>query len=442
MPTRSISCCALLALPLALLALPLALLLAPLPAHAQTRKGSIGGADKARPTLPVVLERVRAGGKPLAAGRTTDLAFLPMEGPQVLVTTRHKKGQLLMWNLETGERAVLLTVPNFATAGMEQGIVAFTFHPNFPEDRRVYTTFDAKGPPAGQAAIVEWTVQGAGFPDLTAVNPRELLRLPQPEGGHNAGQVRFGPDGMLYQSFGDGGFQRDPDRRGQDLSQLYSSIVRIDVDGRSEGLPYGIPADNPFVGRDGVRPEIWAHGFRNPWRFTFTDDGRLIEADVGQEKNEEINLVVPGGDYGWSFREGAECFAVTAARKKECEAACADKELTLLDPIHHYGHGEGTSIIGGVIPHGSAAPGLAGRFVFGDYASLKLWALELPAPGAQPHVGCSDTPPPALTVHALGKFGLAFISFGLTPEGDVLAGTMGGSVWKLVQAGAQVAASP
>ncbi len=402
-------------------------------ARAQTRNGTISGADKARPTVSMTLERVTAGGKPLSAGRTTDLAFLPMDGPEILVTARHKTGQLIMWNLQTGDSAPLLTVPDFATGGMEQGIVAFTFHPDFPADPRLYTTFDARGKPAGQATLVEWTVQGHAFPDLTAGAPRELLRLPQPEGGHNAGKVAFGPDGMLYQSFGDGGFQRDPGHRGQDRSQLYSSIVRIDVDGRTGDLPYGIPADNPFVGQEGIRPEIWAYGFRNPWRFGFTDDGRLIEADVGQEKNEEINLVVRGGNYGWSAREGAECFAVTPERRKACEAACADPATTLLDPIHHYRHSEGTSIIGGVIPSGPAAPSLAGLYVFGDYASYKLWALELPAPGVQPHVGCTDEAPPALPVHALGRFGLAFISFGLTPQGDVVAGTMGGSVWKLVQ---------
>ena len=409
------------------------LLAVPLAAVAGPRTGTIGGVDARRPAIGVALERVTAGGKPIDAGRVTDLGMLPMDGPEVLVTARHKAGELLMWNLESGEVASLLTVPEGATGGMEQGIVAFTFHPDFPADPRVYTTFDARGKPAGHAALVEWTVEGDAFPGLTATNPRELLRLPQPEAGHNAGSVRFGPDGMLYQSFGDGGFQRDPGKRGQERGELYSSIVRIDVDGRTDGLPYGIPPDNPFVGQEGVRPEIWAYGFRNPWRFVFTADGRMIEADVGQEKNEEINLIVPGGNYGWSFREGAECFSVTAARRKACEEACA-AGVSMLDPIYHYRHAEGTSIIGGVIPDGDAAPALSGLYLFGDYASYKLWALELPAEGVAPHAACTGTPPPALTVHALGRFGLAVISFGLTREGDALVGTMGGSIWKLVAA--------
>lgn len=401
--------------------------------EAQTRTGAIRGADRGRPAIDVKLERLMAGDKPLAAGRVTDLGFLPMHGPEILVTARHKTGELLMWNLETGASAQLLLVPDRATGGMEQGVVAFTFHPDFPDDRRLYTTHDASGRPSGQAALTEWTIQGDAFPDLSGTNPRELLRLPQPEGGHNAGQVRFGPDGMLYQSFGDGGFQRDPGHRGQDLSELYSTIIRIDVDGRTDGLEYGVPIDNPFVGQEGVRPEIWAFGFRNPWRFAFADDGRMIEADVGQEKNEEINLVVPGGNYGWSFREGAECFSVTAARRRACEEACADPSVTLLDPIHHYGRGEGASIIGGVIPSGAAVPELAGLFVFGDYSNGKLWALELPETGVAPPVGCTESGPPPLTVHAMGTFGLAFISFGLTPQGDVLAGTMGGSIWRLLE---------
>lgn len=415
-----------------LLAASAALLLLPVSADAQTRTGSIRGADRQRPTIPVQLERLTAGGKAIDAGRTTDVAFLPMPGPEILVTARHKTGELLMWSLETGETAPLLVIDDRATGGMEQGIVAFTFHPDFPDDRRIFTTHDAPGKPAGHAAITEWTVTGDGFPKLSAGSPRELLRLPQPEAGHNAGQIRFGPDGMLYQSFGDGGFQRDPGRRGQDLTKLYSTIVRIDPDSRTGDLPYGIPADNPFVGEDGIRPEIWAYGFRNPWRFVFTAAGQMIEADVGQEKNEEINLIVPGGNYGWSYREGAECFSVTSKRRKACQEACADATLTLLDPIYHYGHGEGTSIIGGVIPTGEAASALAGKYLFGDYSSGKLWALDLPDPSAKPHVGCTDQPPPALTVHALGNFGQAFISFGLTPAGDALVGTMGGAIWRIV----------
>jgi len=413
--------------------LALAMLLPSGAAVAQTLSGSIRGADRDRPTIAVKLERLTAGGKPISAGRVTDLGFLPMDGPQVLVTAKHKAGKLLAWDLDSGAQIELLTVPRLAKAGMEQGIVSFAFHPSFPDDRRLYTMHDAKGGPGGQSNLIEWTVEGKGFPDLQGIDPRVLIVLPQPEGGHNAGQVRFGPDGMLYQSFGDGGFQRDPSRRGQITSELYSTIIRIDVNSKSDGLGYGIPPDNPFVGVDGFRPEIWAYGFRNPWRFTWAPDGRLVEADVGQERYEEINIVQPGGNYGWSLREGAGCLTVTKRRVRECEAACAAGDKTMLEPIHHYSRGEGVSIIGGVVATGSAVPALAGKFLFGDYGSSRFWALDLPDPEVPLHIGCGDSKPPPASVHALGRFGVVPISFGITPDGDVLVGGGYGKIWKIVQ---------
>lgn len=394
--------------------------------------GKICGDDKNKPHIAVQLVRLTGGGTAIGTGRVTDMAFLPMAGPQVLVTADHKAAKLIAWDLGTGRRADLLTVTDPATGGMEQGIVSFTFHPNFPEDRRLYTMHDGKGEPAGQSVLTEWTVQGEAFPDFTTTSPRVLLTVPQPEGGHNAGQVRFGPDGLLYQSFGDGGFQRDPDRRGQSRSELYSSIIRIDVDGRTEGLEYSIPPDNPFVGDKDVRAEIWAYGFRNPWRFGWAPDGRMIEADVGQERYEELNIVEPGRNYGWSLREGPGCLTVTSKRVKECEEACASGALTLTDPIHHYGRSEGGSIIGGVFASGAAAPKLQGRYIFGDYASGKLWALDLPDPSAPLPLGCAEEAPAAASVHALGRFSVQVISFAETPEGDVLVGGGYGAIWKIV----------
>ncbi|HCP47226.1 MAG TPA: hypothetical protein DIU15_14380, partial [Deltaproteobacteria bacterium] len=291
------------------------------PVFAGVQKGSVVGADRARPRIEVRLERVMAGDKPIDAGRPTDIGFLPVDGAQVLLASKHKAGELIAWDLESGESKVLLTVPEVATRGMEQGLVSFTFHPAFPEDRRLFTMHDSRDEQGWVSHLSQWVVDGTGFADLVVRDPKVILAVPQPQEGHNAGAVRFGPDGMLYQAFGDGGFQRDPHRRGQDTTELHSTIIRIDVNSKSDGLEYSIPADNPFVGKSDFRPEIWAYGFRNPYRFTWAPDGRLVEADVGQEAFEEINIVEPGRNYGWGVREGADCFSVTRKRRQECEAA-------------------------------------------------------------------------------------------------------------------------
>jgi len=405
----------------------------PQAAVAGSQKGSIVGADRDRPRIEVRIEKLTAGGKAIDAGRPTDLGYLPLAGPQVLLTSKHKSGELIAWNLESGESKVVLTVPDVATQGMEQGIVSFAFHPSFADDRRLFTMHDAKGDDGYVSHLTQWTVDGSGFADLAARDPEVILAVPQPQAGHNAGAVRFGPDGMLYQAFGDGGFQRDPDHRGQDTTELHSTIVRIDVNSRSEGLGYSIPEDNPFVGKEGFRPEIWAYGFRNPYRFTWAPDGRLVEADVGQEAFEEINIVEPGRNYGWGVREGADCFSVTRKRRKECEAACAEGTATYTEPIHHYPRTEGMAIIGGKVATGSAVPELAGKYVFADHVGKKLWAMDLPDPSVPLTVGCGDATPPKAVVYALGKFGVVFISFGITPDGDLIVGAFDGSIWKIVK---------
>ena len=132
--------------------------------------------------------------------------------------------------------------------------------------------------------------------------------MTQPYPNHNAGQLSFGPDGYLYIGFGDGGWRDDPGNHGQNPGTLLGSIIRIDVSASTPAEPYRIPPDNPFVAQRGARPETYVYGVRNPWKFSFSPDGRLIVADVGQDKWEEVNIVVSGGNYGWAFREGTHCF--------------------------------------------------------------------------------------------------------------------------------------
>ena len=194
------------------------------------------------------------------------------------------------------------------------------------------------------------------------------MDIPQPFQNHNGGAIEFGPDGYLYIALGDGGFRNDPLSNGQNLGTLLGSILRIDVDHPSDGKKYGIPADNPFVGRDGARPEIFAYGVRNPWRIAFDKEtGKLWLSDVGQELWEEVLIVEKGGNYGWSIREGFHPFG-------EAEAVSSGEEPS--DPIWEYEHQIGKSITGGRVYRSSRLPQLTGKYLYADYVTGTVWALS------------------------------------------------------------------
>ena len=171
----------------------------------------------------------------------------------------------------------------------------------------------------------------------------------------------------MYIAFGDGGLRNDPNENGQDRRQLLGSILRIDVDSKAKGLPYGIPADNPFVNAEGLRPEIFAYGLRNPWRIAFDKKtGLLWCGDVGQELWEEVNVIQKGGNYGWSTREGTHAFG----NRKPFEGVGP-----LLPPIWEYDHSVGESITGGRVYNSNRLPQLAGKYLYADYVMGSIWAL-------------------------------------------------------------------
>lgn len=220
---------------------------------------------------------------------------------------------------------------------------------------------------------------------------RLLLEVPKPQFNHNGGQLAFGPDGYLYISAGDGGGANDgihghaPEGNGQNVNTLLGKLLRIDV---NSGNPYGIPPDNPFVGRPGL-DEIYAYGLRNPWRFSFDrQTGRLFCADVGQNLFEEVDIIERGGNYGWRVREGLHCF--DPANPTQPPPTCPDRGPfgePLLDPIHEYGRTVGISVTGGYVYRGTRMPGLVGQYIFGDWsrsfsqADGSLFRLEETSPG-------------------------------------------------------------
>ena len=194
------------------------------------------------------------------------------------------------------------------------------------------------------------------------------MTISQPFWNHNGGTICFGPDGYLYVALGDGGAANDPLKNGQNLKTLLGSILRIDVNKKENGKNYSIPKDNPFVGRDDARPEIYAYGLRNVWRMSFDrKTGAGWIADVGQNIWEEVNILQKGGNYGWNIRESKHDFE-KAPRKPA-------KSDNFIDPIWEYEHTVGKSITGGVVYRGKIEE-LNGMYLFADYVTGYVWGLH------------------------------------------------------------------
>ncbi len=244
--------------------------------------------------------------------------------------------------------------------GSEQGLLGLAFHPDFPETSEFFVNYTDVN---GNTVISRFTVDGD---TANAGSEEVLLMLDQPASNHNGGHLLFGPDGYLYIGTGDGGGSGDQFGNAQNGQSLLGKMLRIDVDSAD---PYGIPGDNPFVGNDDVRDEIWAIGLRNPWRYDFdAATGDLYIADVGQNMIEEVNVqpgASPGGEnYGWPILEGTACFEAS-----ECD------QTGLVLPVTEYTHAQGCSITGGNVYRGTRYPQMAGIYFFSDFCSGNLWGL-------------------------------------------------------------------
>ncbi len=246
----------------------------------------------------------------------------------------------------------------------EQGLLSVAFPPDHETSGFFYVWYTLFG---GNMVLSRFKV--TDDPDIAdAQSEIKLLTVAQPFGNHNGGRLQFGPDGMLYLGIGDGGGAFDPDEVGQDGSTLLGKLIRIDVDPMHGS--YAIPSDNPYVGSDSVRNEIWARGLRNPWKISFdSGTGDLFVADVGQNQLEEVNFqptASPGGEnYGWSVMEGSQCVGGGVG--------CDQSGLTL--PVAEYDHNNGCSITGGEVYRGTAYPNMTGMYFYGDYCSGNIWGL-------------------------------------------------------------------
>ncbi|XP_050784218.1 HHIP-like protein 1 [Gopherus flavomarginatus] len=272
-------------------------------------------------------------------------------------------------------RAAVLTSP---WAGDERGFLGLAFHPRFHTTRTFYVYYSARAGPHEIVRISQFRVSAH---DPNAADPRSeriLLEVLEPASNHNGGQLLFGADELLYIFTGDGGRAGDPFGafgNAQNKSSLLGKVLRIDVEPGPDDPPYRIPPDNPFVGEPGARPEVYAYGVRNMWRCSMdrgdptsgAGRGRIFCGDVGQNKYEEVDVIVPGANYGWRAKEGFACYD---------QALCANASLDDVPPIFAYSHELGRSVTGGYVYRGCHSPNLRGRYIFGDFMSGRLMSLR------------------------------------------------------------------
>ncbi len=315
---------------------------------------------KANISLQLITDQIPS---PIALG-------VPADGSNRLFICQ-KEGKV--WIIENGK---MLTEPFLDVSNQlvkinpgydERGLLGIAFHPAFKTNHKFYVYYSVPSNASGsdhKGILVEYQAAANNINTADMSTKRVLLEVEEPESNHNGGNLVFGPDGYLYLSLGDGGGAGDEHGtygNGQNLATLLGKILRIDVN----ALPYGVPKDNPFVNTPGARPEIWAYGLRNTWRFSFDRATKqLFAGDVGQDKYEEVDIITKGGNYGWRIKEGFHDYD---------EHNTAPKS-TLIDPIYEYGHDQGISITGGYVYRGKQIPGLQGKYVYGDYNG-RMWAL-------------------------------------------------------------------
>jgi putative heme-binding domain-containing protein len=291
--------------------------------------------------------------------------FGPVPGEtNVFLVAEHETGKI--WRLEKGspDRKTL-----FASLGVYQkgtrGLLGMVMHPKFSENRRYFYVRHFLENGKYSSVVFE----GEASPDLktdSGNSPKLLMKFNNTAGVHYGGGLEFGPDGYFYIAMGDTGPQEDPNGNAQNTHLLMGKVLRVDVDHHEPDKPYSIPTDNPFVGRAIYRPEIWALGFRAPWRINFdSQTGDLWLGDVGQDRYEEVDIVRRGENHGWNIYEGFERFSNRFRREGE----------SFVPPVFAYARKFGPSVTGGFVIRGDPRSSFYGVYIFGDYESKRIFGL-------------------------------------------------------------------
>jgi glucose/arabinose dehydrogenase len=341
-----------------------------------------------------------------AFSRIVDFAVIPGTGNTEAIAVAQKDARILRISL-TGAFAPTVygdLSDRVGGGGNEEGLLSATFSPDFLNDGRIYVYYTQDGSGGLPTVLSRFPASATG---MDTSSETRLLEVPDFASNHNGGRLLFGPDGYLYLSTGDGGGAGDPQRNGQNTNALLGKVLRLNVTGQAR---YTIPSDNPFAG-GGVAPEIWAYGLRNPWRYSFDRaTGALWLGDVGQNSFEEVDVIVRGGNYGWSCYEGFAQFN----QQQNCPPAEA-----LQFPRAVYGTHDGGScaVTGGYVYRGAAMPELNGQYIFADYCSGRIWTLDSNNPSAQPVV--------------LLESGQQIPSFYELPDGELLVLTFSDTIFVL-----------
>lgn len=339
---------------------------------------------------------------PWGDGFTAPVQAVPVPGEDGAFLVVEQSGRLVRFDRRTRAKSTWLDISGSVVFGGEAGLLGLAFHPKYRENGRYFLAYTAERPDYSQLLVEKKR-------DAPAAE-KVLLRVPKKYRNHNGSQLAFGPDGYLYLSTGDGGSAGDPDGNGQNTDALLGKILRIDVDALGATSGYGIPKDNPFA-KGGGRPEIFAWGLRNVWRFSFDrKTGELWGGDVGQNREEEVDVLRRGGNYGWNVVEGSLCF--------EPRKDCRPERFTA--PLVTYGRREGISVTGGFVYRGNNIPAIDGLYVYGDFGSGTIWALRPDAARTK-----------AVSNAVLLRTSVAISAFGEEPDGELLVVGYDGVIHRL-----------
>ncbi|HQZ18423.1 MAG TPA: PQQ-dependent sugar dehydrogenase [Vicinamibacteria bacterium] len=381
------------------------------PAGPSTPSGSCASGTIVPGTPGLVATRVVAGlSSPL------DLQSAPSDRTRLFVV--EQAGRIRVVRAGALVPAPFLDISARISSGGERGLLGLAFHPQYGSNGRFFVNYTDR---SGDTHISEFRAPTPSGDSADAASERELMFVRQPFSNHNGGGLAFGPDGFLYIGLGDGGSGGDPQGNAQNLGTRLGKMLRIDVNGAT---PFAVPPDNPFVGRAGSLPEIWAYGLRNPWRFSFDRaTGDLYIGDVGQGALEEIDVGLASRrgaeNYGWNTMEGSRCYSPSSN--------CNMSGLTL--PVTDYGRGDGFSVTGGVVYRGCRMPGYAGQYFYADYGSGMIRSFRLDASRA--------TDPRDWTAALSGATRAIRnpSSFGVDADGEIYIVDYDGEVYRIDPAG-------